>query len=503
MIQKILLILICILTAFILVYASSIESCFYQTDKEIEINTWIGKSSNTQCNDSENNNLIWSCPDNWSNNETPKSNDIVVFDSSSLEDSIIDSSYQIYGLRILEPYTGTISKIEDQLIKVGSEGITLKGGVLKLDETKLTPKDGELNITFGNYSNSLGKEGLVVERVAYTCSEEVIEKLSSDITETIKRPIETTSTLFQNIQTDTENSYKNGINPIFNIINVVLVILNFIVFILLFKHRRAYGYVRDKISKDPIKFTPFKILLGASTNISYRGLTDFEGRYSFPVIPGSYRIEIVKEGYKPYSKKINVNQLAIFTNFVEDIELESDGIKKYDSKSSLNFLWEYKIIPKIIYFFPLLLLLGILLVTYITLGEVNKLYIAVSISIYIIYVFVFLFNLIKPRPQLFEIVDTENGLRIPNVLVKIIDFKNNKLIDTKITNHDGFFESAINKGDFAIFISHPGYDYPSKFYGDGVKRVVISGKTLNIHNFNPNGKNRTIYLDPKKTNQYI
>ncbi|MBP9758192.1 carboxypeptidase regulatory-like domain-containing protein [Candidatus Dojkabacteria bacterium] len=503
MIQKILIILVCILTAFILVYASTIESCFYQTDKQIEINTWIGQSSNTQCNDPENNNLIWSCPDNWSNKEIPKSNDIVVFDSSSLEDSIIDISFQIYGLRILETYTGTVSKYEDKLLKVGSEGITLKGGILKFGETSLTSKEGILNITFGNYIDTLSKEGLVVERVAYTCSQEIFQGITNDTKQAIAKPIETLSDIFQSIQTSTENSYKHGINPIFNIGNLLLIILNLLIFILLFTHRRAYGYIRDKISKEPIKFTPFKILLGASTNISYRGLSDFEGRYSFPVIPGSYRIDIVKEGYKPFSKKINVNQLDIFTNFVEDIELESDGIKKYNLKNSFSFLWEYKIIPKIIYIFPLLLLLGIINLIYIVYGEVNKLYVAISISIYIVYFFVYIFNLIKPRPQLFGIIDTENGLRIPNVLIKIIDFKNNKLIDTKITNHDGFFESAIHKGDYAVFISHPGYEYPSKLYGEGNKRVVISERTLNIYNFNPNGKNRTIYLDPMKGNRFL
>lgn len=502
MIKKLFIICTSIVSAFVLVYASSIESCFYQTDRKIEINTWVGKSTNEVCADEENNNLNWSCADNWSNKEIPQSNDIVVFDSSSLEDSVIDMSFQIYGLEIMDTYPGTITKIENELLKVGSEGVTMKNGKLKLENTEISPKDGNLNILFASYSDNSGKNGLIVERIAFSCTEEVAERLSADITSTIAKPVDTVNELFKFVSDTTTDSYNNGINPFFNVLNLTLIIIIALIFVILFKSRRSYGYIRDKISKEPIKFIPYKILLGASTNISYRSITDLEGRYSFPVIPGSYRIEVIKDGYLPFSKKINVSQVDLFTNYVEDIELESNGIKKYDTKNSVGFVWTYKIVPKIIYIFPMILLLGILNLVYIVFGETNKLYVSISISIYIVYLFIYFFNLIKPRPQLFEVVDTENGLRIPNVLVKIIDYKENKLIDTKITNHDGFFESAIHTGDYAIFISHPGYIYPSKLVDEGRKKVIVSSRELNIYNFNPNGTKKSIYMDPAHPSKF-
>lgn len=267
MIKKLFIICTCIVSAFVLVYASSIESCFYQTDRKVEINTWIGKSTNEECADEENNNLNWSCADNWSNKEIPQSNDIVVFDSSSLEDSVIDMSFQIYGLKIFDTYPGTITKIENELLKVGSEGITMKNGKLKLENTEITPKDGNLNILFASYSDNSGKNGLIVERIAFSCTEEVAERLSADLSSTIAKPVDTANELFKFVSDTTTDSYNNGINPFFNVLNLTLIIITALIFVILFKSRRSYGYIRDKISKEPIKFIPYKILLPRELNL--------------------------------------------------------------------------------------------------------------------------------------------------------------------------------------------------------------------------------------------
>jgi hypothetical protein len=503
MLQKLLIIFICIISAFILIYASSVESCFYQTDRRVEVNQWIGKSTNTQCDDSEHNNLIWSCPTNWSNNEIPKSNDIIVFDDSSLEDSYADISFQVYGMIVDSPYTGTITMADNEILKIGSEGLKMRNGIIKLGDSIIQPKDGELLITLANYKDVVEKERLVIQRVAFTCSDEVIQNLTNDVREAFFKPVSFFGGIFSNFSDQATQAQEKGINPIFNIINITLILLNIGFLFGMFKLRRSYGFIRDRISKEAIKFTPFKILLGASTNISYRGLSDIEGRYSFPVISGSYRIEVNKEGYKPYYKKINVNPLNIFTNYVEDIELEPLQNQKYDNvKTSFKFKWTYKISPVLIKFYPAILTLGIINLIYIVFGETNRLYVSISASIFIIYLFIYFINLVKPRPQLFEIVDSANGLRIPNVLVKLIDFETNKLIDTKITNHDGFFESAIHKGEYALFISHPGYIYPSKF-SSKMKKVIVSSRDLLVINFKPNGSKKTIYLDPTKPVQFI
>lgn len=501
MLQKLLIILICIISAFVLIYASSVESCFYQTDRRIEINKWIGKPTNTQCEDPEHNNLIWSCPANWSTNEIPKSNHVLIFDETSTENSYADISFQVYGMVVDKGYPGTISKADDEILKIGSDGLIMRNGTLQLNDTTLKPIDGELNLTFANYKDKVGDERFTVQKVAFTCSDEVIQNLQTDITSAFARPVDYFMTVLTGFSSQAARAQEQGINPLFNISNLMLIIANVILLFAMFKSRRSFGFIRDKFSKEAIKFTPFKILLGASTNISYRGLSDTEGRYSFPVVSGSYRIEVTKEGYQPYSKKINVNPLNIFTNYVEDIELDPITTQKYDLKPSIGFEWTYKILPTVLKLYPAILASGLVNLFYIMFGEANRLYVSISSSIYIVYIFIYFFYLVKPRPQLFEIVDSENGLRIPNVLIKLIDPKTSKLIDTKITNHDGFFESAIHRGDFAIFISHPGYFYPSKFMANH-RRVNISSRDLLLVSLKPNGPKRTIYLDPVKGNQF-
>ena len=63
----------------------------------------------------------------------------------------------------------------------------------------------------------------------------------------------------------------------------------------------------------------------------------------------------------------------------------------------------------------------------------------------------------------------------------------------------GVFESAVHNGDYAVFIAHPNYMYPSRLQANE-KKVMIDAKQLLIYKFKVNGGKKTIYLDPGQIN---
>lgn len=68
----------------------------------------------------------WSTAANWTGDTLPGTNDTVIFDSTSVKDSTIDTTFSVKGLFIDATYSGTITQSAN--LTLGSDGFTQNGG---------------------------------------------------------------------------------------------------------------------------------------------------------------------------------------------------------------------------------------------------------------------------------------------------------------------------------------------------------------------------------------
>jgi hypothetical protein len=88
-----------------------------------------------------------------------------------------------------------------------------------------------------------------------------------------------------------------------------------------------------------------------------------------------------------------------------------------------------------------------------------------------------------------RVYDTKTKKGIEYALIRLFIAKDNKLIDTQITNNKGMYMFIVETGKYNILVSKKGYKFPSDkeekklrktFYGSLVEVEIKKGKVLGI-----------------------
>src|SRR3989338_8929142 len=71
---------------------------------------WDGGGSDATCGGAVGSGNNWSCALNWSTDAVPGSDDMVVFDGTSVKNSVVDVNIDVRNLKLESGYTGTLDQ---------------------------------------------------------------------------------------------------------------------------------------------------------------------------------------------------------------------------------------------------------------------------------------------------------------------------------------------------------------------------------------------------------
>ncbi len=283
-----------------------------------------------------------------------------------------------------------------------------------------------------------------------------------------------------------------NILPFLSLLNAPGLLIGILGFILGAKSKKTWGLIIDAVTKKPVPLAVCRLYQSGTLYLNSQTVSDLEGRYGFPIGPGNFRLEIVKEGYQTFKKEIKIGENEV--SYVYDIFMSKKDLHSESSANTFKaFLTKaadtYKGIT------PLLFVLGFILSIASLFTTLN----AINISVFLIYLFIILIYVISKlnkAPKYSAIVDSETKLRIPFAVIKFFDLKTRRLADTQVSNNNGQFDFFGEPGEYAIFVANRGYSFPSKIQKD---LELISDKNSTMLKVKlKKGRNMLqIYLDPQ------
>lgn len=264
----------------------------------------------------------------------------------------------------------------------------------------------------------------------------------------------------------------------FNIWGVITTILAF----LINKKRRPWGVVLDAETGKPLALSTCRLFAGDSVSVLNQTLSDLDGTYGFAIESGKYRLEILKEGYKPFAAKIEIPQGE--DGFVFDVMMSP-----LDSEY-LSTLTNSQRFANIAYSFlnKLRILLFIFGFTF-SIYAVSVSPITWNVLILTAYIIILIVNIllaVKGFTRLSAVVNSSSGENVPYAIVKVYDIEKWKNIDTLVANSNGFFDYFGAPGEYGLIAAARGYQFPSKkqsiadkvkgMYGGVVKALLSKGR---------------------------
>lgn len=248
--------------------------------------------------------------------------------------------------------------------------------------------------------------------------------------------------------------------PAISFLNAPGLLLNIFGFVFGRKHRKPWGIVTDSLSGKPITFATCRLYKGGSTYVVDQTVTDLEGKYSFTIEAGVYRLEVNQSGYKSQSVEIEIRPNE--SSYVQDITLVPLNLIDLEKFNIFK-----KLLEKIRLFLrksrKTLFIIGFTLsvISFILLPN------TFNTVILILYFLIVIFSLVAglfSKSKFASVVDSITGLRIPFAVIKVYDPHTWQVIDTQITNSDGKFDFWGNPGEYALLVAARGYKFPSAKY---------------------------------------
>lgn len=280
--------------------------------------------------------------------------------------------------------------------------------------------------------------------------------------------------------------------PYLNILNTPSLILNVLNFLLGKGQKRPWGLIADSTTLQPIAFAVCKLYLGGTLTLIDQTVSDLEGKYGFPITPGNYRLEILKKGYEKFIKEINVGDKE--KGYVYDINLfqENLRLKPTTANSTLRNIENHAIglYHKVL---PLLFVFGFLL-SFVSAFRFGGILNWMILIIYFALIIINVLSKMSVKQGYSAIVDSKTMLRVPNALIKVYDITTGNLVDTKITNNNGYFEFWGDPGEYALDVSRRGYKFPSE--NNEYPLVKLDQKPMLIINLNKGENNLKLFIDP-------
>lgn len=258
-----------------------------------------------------------------------------------------------------------------------------------------------------------------------------------------------------------------GIAPLASGGQILFILLSQPLFILGRSRREGWGTVYDAGTKTPVDLASVRLIDAASGRPVATKVTDREGRYAFSPRRGTYRLEVVKQGYDfpaPSMKgieddgrfgKIYHGTLLEVANDGEPLTLNipverkqavGDEVKRILSERNKRQLRGFIAASG-----PVLGLIVLVLVP-------SALMLLLFLTHLLIY-FGFKWLSAPKEPKNQGIVhDSETEEPVARAVVRVFSLPYHKLLETKVTDAKGRYSFYVGKGKYYLTVTKQGYD---------------------------------------------
>ncbi len=276
-------------------------------------------------------------------------------------------------------------------------------------------------------------------------------------------------------------------------------LLNLIGILLGRRNKKPWGLILDSVENKPIAFASCRLYKAETTSLVGQSVSDLEGRYSFILNPGKFRLEVNHSDYEKYVSEIEIDEKN--EGYLNDVRLIPKSLAKGANSRFIDLIKDYisKGFEKLLEY---LFVIGFLFSVGSFLLQSSTINTIILVG-YLLFIILKIISRLIRKQKYGSVNDSNTGYRIPNAIIKIFDPKDYKLLDTSVTNNNGEFDYWGTPGDFGILVTAAGYDFPSKKYTEseliGNNYIQMVKATLG------QGKNNIkIFIDPsgsKATNK--
>ena len=239
--------------------------------------------------------------------------------------------------------------------------------------------------------------------------------------------------------------------------------------ILLFgkRRRKKWGVVYNALSKMPVDLATIRVIEVNSGRVVQSRVTDNEGRYSFFINPGLYRIEVLKKGFIFPTKilqdlKEDTGFLDIYhgesihvddkyTEISVNIPLDPIGAKE---KTPRRIIWESRLHNLQNLVASVSILAGMLALV------ISPTWWTAGLLLFQILLY-FLFKRLSKakKPKSWGIVyDVNSKKPVGQAIARLFSRQFNKLVSTEITDPNGRYSFMVGPNDYYLTFEKLGYE---------------------------------------------
>lgn len=238
--------------------------------------------------------------------------------------------------------------------------------------------------------------------------------------------------------------------------------------------KHLWGIAYNSKNGKPVAFAVIRLFDVRTRQLIATTVTDLDGRYGFPVAPGSYFLDVSHEEYffppktspgafvSDSKKNYTGGEFRVEQETGVDfsIPLEPRDFKFGPNREFFSFMWS-KLKSFVLAGNTYLLIL---------LCFLNFILMVVKFNMFnLIFGFVYAILLILKiiakgkKPRTWGLVyNSKTTIPVPAAFVKLYEGETRRLVDTKLADIKGRFQFFVPKGRYLTLVAAPGYQFPSE-----------------------------------------
>ena len=233
------------------------------------------------------------------------------------------------------------------------------------------------------------------------------------------------------------------------------------------RKRKAFGVVYHAFTKTPIDLATIRLYRVSDNKLVISRVTDKGGRYFFMVQPGTYRVEVVKQGFVfPSQSLMNVKDDAIYLDVYhgEQITVSEKNtvitpnipVEPLDNKQTKT-PWQIKKTQLFRRLQKFVAATSVFISLYVLIIYFN----IWSLALFALQIGVYLLTLrlaTTPKPKSWGIVyDKITNRPLSNVIVRLFEPKYHKLLETWMTDSKGRYAFILGPNEYSSTYEKNGY----------------------------------------------